>query len=123
MVENPLSAPCRRCLRDGQVGEAMILFPYASIGGGPYAESGPIFAHEASCEPDADEDVLPKMTSDRELVVVRAYDHRDWIHSARLTPGREAAHAIATLLATADIAFVHVRSATNGCFTYAVERA
>jgi len=124
VVENPLSAPCRRCLRDGAPGEVMILFSYASVdGGGPYAESGPVFAHETPCQSEPiDDDATPTMTADRELVVVRAYDQRSWIHSARLVSGKDAAHAIADMFANDDIAYAHVRSASNGCFTYRVDR-
>lgn len=124
VVATPLSSPCRHCLRDGAPGEAMLLFRYASVDDGPYAESGPVFAHEAACERAVESaDALPEMTAARELVVVRAYDGRDWIHSARLVPGREAADAVTQMFTNADIAYAHVRSATNGCFTYRVERA
>jgi hypothetical protein len=33
------------------------------------------------------------------------------------------ASAVGQMFADADIAYAHVRSATNGCFTYRVERA
>lgn len=124
VVATPLSSPCRHCLRDGAPGEAMLLFRYASVEDGPYAESGPVFAHETPCERAIEgADALPEMTAARELVVVRAYDGRDWIHSARLVPGRDASEAVRQMFANADIAYAHVRSATNGCFTYRVERA
>lgn len=124
VVATPLSSPCRHCLRDGEPGEAMLLFRYVSVDEGPYAESGPVFAHEAPCERAVESvDALPEMTAARALVVVRAYDGRDWIHSARLVAGPEAADALTQMFANADIAYAHVRSATNGCFTYRVERA
>ena len=42
-VDSPGSSPCRHCLRWAQLGERVILFPYAAIpSGNPYSETGPI---------------------------------------------------------------------------------
>jgi len=50
-ADSPSSYPCRHCLRWAQVGERVILFPYAAIPPGhPYSETGPIFVHEQPCE-------------------------------------------------------------------------
>jgi Protein of unknown function (DUF1203) len=117
--------PCRRCLRDGEVGEAMLLFAHSPFTtGGPYAETGPVFVHERACAaPDLAIDELPEVTRVRNQVVVRAYDHNGAIHDAALAGTGEVSAVIASFFADADVAFAHVRSVTYGCFTYAVERA
>jgi hypothetical protein len=124
IVEKALSSPCRRCLCDGEPGEAMLLFthkPFTHVG--PYAESGPVFAHEHACGgDDIAPNAVPAMTTQRAMVVVRAYDHRHFIHDAKLTPGIDAAAQLRALFADDTIAYAHVRSATYGCFTYRVER-
>ena len=117
--------PCRRCLRDGDVGEAMLLFAHSPFTtGGPYAETGPIFVHEQDCAPpDIAVDELPEVTRVRSQVIVRVYDRAGAIHDAALAETHDVSTVIASFFADADVAFAHVRSVTYGCFTYAVERA
>jgi hypothetical protein len=117
--------PCRRCLTDGAIGEAMLLFAHSPFEtGGPYAETGPVFVHERACAaPDLGVGELPEVTRVRSQVVVRAYDHAGAIHDAALADAPQAADVIVRFFADADVAFAHVRSVTYGCFTYAVERA
>ena len=125
IVETPLSSPCRRCLRDGAPGEAMLLFgfsPFTHVG--PYVDSGPVFAHEAPCMPQAfAPDTVPDMTAARAQVLVRVYDHRHWIHDAKLVSGADAAAALKDFFADETVAYAHVRSATYQCFAYSVDRA
>lgn len=125
IVATPLSSPCRHCLRDGEVGEAMLLFSHAPFEAtGPYAERGPVFVHERQCAPaDLAVDQLPEVTRVRKQVVARAYDQHGAIHDAALVDAPDAAAALRTFLEDANVAFVHVRSVTYGCFSYAVERA
>ncbi len=125
VVDAPLAYPCRHCLRDGEVGEAMLLFSHSPFETtGPYAERGPVFVHERACDaPDLAVDELPEVTRVRKQVVARAYDHSGAIHDAALVDAPDAAAALRTFFEDARVAFVHVRSVTYGCFTYAVERA
>ncbi len=57
-------------------------------------------------------------------VVVRGYTARDRINygSAELVEGRGAAPVIRRLLADPENAYLHVRTALNGCFLARVER-
>ncbi len=125
VVDAPLGYPCRRCLRDGEVGEAMLLFSHSPFQTtGPYAERGPVFVHARACvAPDLAVDELPEVTRVRQQVVARAYTHDGAIHDAALVDAPDAAVALRTFFEDARVAFVHVRSVTYGCFTYAVERA
>lgn len=124
IVDAPLGYPCRRCLRDGEVGEAMLLFGHSPFStGGPYAETGPVFVHERDCEGAAlSQGELPEVTRVRKQVVIRAYDHAGAIHDAALVDTPDVTAVLERFFQHADIAVAHVRSVTYGCFTYAVER-
>jgi Protein of unknown function (DUF1203) len=121
-VEAPHTAPCRHCLRWAQPGERVILFPYASIPPDrPYAESGPIFVHEARCESyGATNNYPPDFRQGR---VLRAYDSQDNMIDASVVEGEEPEAAIAKLFQNPEAAFLQTRSVTRGCFTFRVERA
>jgi hypothetical protein len=109
-------------LRWAQPGERVILFPYASIPPDrPYAESGPIFVHEAPCESyGATNNYPPDFRQGR---VVRAYDSQDDMIDASVVEGEEPEAVIAKLFRNPATAFLQVRSATRGCFTFKIERA
>lgn len=125
IVDAPLGYPCRSCLRDGEVGEVMLLFAHSPFEtGGPYAETGPVFVHERDCTPASPQrGELPEVTQVRKQVIVRAYDRAGAIHNAALVDTPDVAAALTRFFEDADVAFAHVRSVTYGCFTYAVERA
>jgi hypothetical protein len=120
-VDSPNAYPCRHCLNWAQPGERVVLFPYASIPPGrPYAESGPIVVHEQSCEPYAARNNYPPTL--REGRVFRAYDSQDMMIDAVLVNGEEPESVIAKMFGNPATAFLQVRSATRGCFTFKVER-
>jgi len=89
----------------------------------PYAETGPVFLHQASCE-RYEADNLPAWFAHLALALVRGYDANDWIvyETGRVVPGRELADACRDILARTDVAYVHIRSKFN-CFQCRVERA
>jgi hypothetical protein len=120
-AESPRGFPCRHCLRWAQPGEHMILFPFAAIAPGrPYSESGPIFVHAASCERYAmTHEYPPEFRKGR---VVRAYNSRHDIIAAEVANGEEPEAVIERFLQKPETAFVHVRSASHGCYTIEVER-
>ncbi len=121
-VDSPGSSPCRHCLRWAQPGERVILFPYAAIQSGhPYSETGPIFVHANECQRYSATNEYP--ADFRSGRVFRAYDSKYNIIDAQLMNGSEPEVVIESLFQNADTAFVDVRSVTNGCFTFRVQRA
>jgi Protein of unknown function (DUF1203) len=113
--------PCRHCLRWAQPGQRMILFPYAAISSGrPYSESGPIFVHAESCERYSEVDKYP--VEFREGRVMRAYDSQQNMIAAEVVNASEPEAMIEKLLKKPETAFVHVRSASHGCYTMEIER-
>lgn len=123
IITTPSSAPCRRCLRDGAPGETMLLFAHTPFDApSPYAETGPIFAHEQCEGASLAAGELPPVTMARAQAFVRAYDHAGAIHGAVLAQRENMPDVIARFFADSDVAYAHVRSASFGCFTYRVDR-
>jgi uncharacterized protein DUF1203 len=121
IADSPNGYPCRHCLRWAQPGERMILFPFAAIGPGhPYSESGPIFVHAEPCERYSATTEFP--AEFRKGRVIRAYDSRPNIIAAEVVNGTEPEAIIEKLLQNPETAFIHVRSASHGCYTMQVER-
>ena len=122
MADSPNGFPCRHCLRWAQVGERVILFPYAAIPPGhPYSETGPIFVHEQPCERYAATGEYP--SDFRSGRVFRAYNSEYDMIDAKPVNGGEPEAVIETLLQNPQAAFVDARSADRGCYTFRIERA
>ena len=121
-ADNRNSAPCRHCLRWANVGERVILFPYASIPvGHPYAESGPIFIHAESCARYPATTQYPDAF--RKGRVFRGYNSRFDMIDAVIPDTASPEEVITGLFANSEIAFIHVRSLDRGCYTMEVARA
>ena len=120
-ADSPNGYPCRHCLRWAQPGERMILFPFAAIAPGrPYSETGPIFVHAEPCERYAATHEFP--SEFRKGRVLRAYNSRHDIIAAEVANGEGPEAVIERFLQKPETAFVHVRSASHGCYTMEVER-
>jgi hypothetical protein len=121
IADSPNSYPCRHCLRWAQPGERMILFPFDAIPPGhPYSETGPIFVHAEPCQRYAVASEFP--SEFRKGRVIRAYDSKPNIIAAEVVNGTEPEAIIEKFLQNPETAFVHVRSASHGCYTMKVER-
>jgi hypothetical protein len=120
-ADSPRGYPCRHCLRWAKPGERMLLFPYAAIAPGrPYSESGPIFVHAEPCERYAATREFP--AEFRTGRVLRAYNSQHDIIAAEVANGEGPEDVIERFLQEPETAFVHVRSASHGCYTMEIER-
>ncbi len=120
-ADSPRGYPCRHCLRWARPGERMILFPFAAIAPGrPYSESGPIFVHAERCERYSATHEYP--SEFREGRVLRAYNSQHDMIAAEVVNGQGPEAVIERFLEEPETAFVHVRSASHGCYTMEVER-
>jgi hypothetical protein len=121
IADSPSGYPCRHCLRWATPGDRMILFPFAAIPvGRPYSESGPIFVHAEPCERYAKADEFP--ADFRRGRSIRAYDSDQNIIAAEFVNGSEPEAIIERFLEKPETAFVHVRSASHGCYTMEIQR-
>jgi hypothetical protein len=120
-ADSPRGYPCRHCLRWARPGERMILFPFTAIPPGrPYSETGPIFVHAEPCERYRDTEEFP--AEFREGRVLRAYNSRHDMIAAEVANGAGSEAVIERFLQKPETAFVHVRSASHGCYTMEIER-
>lgn len=118
-------APCRHCLQDIPEGRAMLVLawrPFATLQ--PYAETGPIFLC-ADCVRRPDGPDLPPVVASRPSFLVRGYGSDDRIvyGTGRIVATSALADACGTLLADPRVAYVHLRSASNGCYQARVDHA
>ncbi|HWX12826.1 MAG TPA: DUF1203 domain-containing protein [Trinickia sp.] len=118
------SGPCRHCLRYADSGERLLLFSYKPFAKpGPYQEVGPVFVHADGCERFASEGGFPADFNQRPLVL-RPYDAADNVQDSQVfAEAGGAERAARALLENPDVAYVHARSRTRGCYMFRIERA
>ncbi|MDF2235553.1 DUF1203 domain-containing protein [Albimonas sp. CAU 1670] len=118
-------APCRCCLRNIEPGEPMLILahrPFPALD--PYAETGPIFLHAEPCAPH--DPTVPATGICRvNKMLVKGYLANDRIHygTGRIVHPDDLPEAAAELLSDPRTAYLHVRSATNNCYQFRIERA
>lgn len=117
--------PCRHCLTEIGAGEPMLIlawrpFPEPQ----PYAELGPIFLHAEHCRRYDGSRGVPSMFLAWEQLLVRGYDatHRIVYGTGQIVATRALGTVAEQLLAQPEIAYLHVRSANNGCYQCRIER-
>jgi hypothetical protein len=118
--------PCRHCLTDVAAGEEYLVFAYRPFTAlQPYAETGPIFLHAKACERHSTDEHTPEMLRKSAHMIVRGYttDERIVYGTGAVVATDRIAETAAALLARDDVAFVHVRSASNNCFQCRIDRA
>ncbi|MEV7968997.1 DUF1203 domain-containing protein [Sphaerisporangium sp. NPDC088356] len=115
--------PLRCCLRDARPGEEMILFGYEPvIPPSPYREIGAVLAHARACAGPVSTDRYPEDWYGRPQVL-RAYDHRGWIHdTTRVHDGRDPQAVIAEMLSHPDVVRIHSRNVSYGCYMFEITR-
>ena len=118
--------PCRHCLEDIEAGEEMLVLSYRPFPTPqPYAEAGPIFLHGRRCARHPAQAQPPSMFLERQQMLIRGYssDHRIKYGTGRIVATADLAEECAAVIQGLDIAYVHLRSASNNCYQCRVERA
>ncbi len=117
--------PCRHCLNDVAAGEPFLVlahrpFPDAQ----PYAETGPIFLHAEPCERHGEVAEVPALFLSWAQALVRGYGKDDRIvyGTGQVVPSAEIAVTARELLAHPEVAYLHLRSASNNCYQCRIER-
>lgn len=123
VADAPHSYPCRRCLRDAEPGEALVLLSYDPfLGDSPYRQAGPILVHADDCAPyPEDLTRAPEQLSRRQLSV-RGFDAEHAQVATAVVDGAELDAVAERLLADPDLAYLHVHNAAPGCFAVRVDR-
>jgi hypothetical protein len=118
--------PCRHCLTDVADGEDYLILAYRPFPDPqPYAETGPIFLHASACQRATDASSLPPMLAKRKAHLIKGYgaDDRIVYGTGQIVAPDELEAASSKILAREDVAYVHVRSALNNCYTCRIDRA
>lgn len=119
--------PCRHCLSYIPEGAPMLIlghrpFPEAQ----PYAETGPIFLCADRCDPFDGHGMPPVLdTPTGEQRLLKGYSAKDRIvyGLGRIVPVDGIGAAAQDILTDPRVAYVHVRSSTNNCYTCRIDRA
>lgn len=119
--------PCRHCLGYVLKGEPYLVLAYRPFPAPqPYAEVGPVFLHAEPCPAHDPAAGLPaRQGSGGSAQILRGYgaDHRIVYGTGRVAQPGEIETVAEAVLARPEVAYVHMRSAANNCFTLRIDRA
>ena len=118
--------PCRHCLQDVVAGEDYLILAYRPFPAlQPYAETGPIFLHAEACERAGAAHETPAMLAKRAAHLIKGYSSDDRIvyGTGKIVPSADLNAEAAKIFKRDDVAYVHVRSSVNNCYTCRIERA
>jgi Protein of unknown function (DUF1203) len=117
--------PCRHCLHDVAAGEPYLILAYRPFPDlQPFAETGPIFLHAEPCARATDANTAPPNLTKRKAHLVKGYSKNNRIvyGTGKIAPSAELDAEAENILKRDDVAYVHVRSAVNNCYTCRIER-
>lgn len=118
------AVPCRATLRMVPEGAPYLIVAHRPFTGlNPYTETGPIFlSAEPLPVPAPGPDLPDFLRAPRYILRGYSADERIVYGTGQVVETADLIAASADLLARADLAFLHIRSATNNCFHVRVER-
>jgi hypothetical protein len=115
--------PCRVSLRDAEPGETLLLLNYEHQDAAtPYRASHAIFVREHAEQAHPAIDEVPDVLRQR-LLSVRAFDVSGMMVDADVIAGEALETAIARMLTSPAICYLHVHNAKPGCYAARVDRA
>ena len=117
--------PCRHCLRLVEKDEPYLTLAYRPFPElQPYAEVGPVFIHAEDCDAYNTHEKLPERERKGTGRILRGYgtDNRIVYGTGIVVSNEEIEEKAEAILARDDVAYVHMRSATNNCFTLRIDR-
>jgi hypothetical protein len=114
--------PCRITLDDASPGDTLLLLNYEhQEAATPYRSTHAIFVNERADAAATYVDTLPPVFPGRTLAL-RAFDADGMMTWAEITPGEDAAAAIARGFADPAVAYIHAHNAARGCFAARIDR-
>ncbi|MGR3433777.1 MAG: DUF1203 domain-containing protein [Shimia sp.] len=116
--------PCRAMMTMVPAGAPYLILAHRPFEGlHPYTETGPIFVAEGAERTPPTTDLPEMLSSPRYILRGYGADERIVYGTGRVIETPDIPAYAETLLARDDIAFVHVRSASNNCYQCRIERA
>ena len=116
--------PCRHCLRDIPAGAKMLVLAHKPFDGvHPYAETGPIFLCADRCARGGGTD-LPQVLQSSPDYLLKGYDATDRIvyGTGAITLAGDIPTRAETVFNDPRVAYIHVRSARNNCYSARIDR-
>ena len=117
--------PCRHCLQEIEAGDAYLILalrPFPDLH--PYAELGPVFLHADACAAYHPDGTLPAVLENRKTALIKGYsdDNRIKYGTGQIVETGAIPAAAADIFKDPEIAYIHVRSAQNNCYTCRIDR-
>lgn len=125
-ISDGLNDPCRHCLRFIPEGAEMLIVAHRPFGSlQPYAETGPIFLCAEDCQRWEGPGLPPVLADGPDERLLKGYSPDDRIvyGLGQIVPKGGIVARADTVLADPRVAYIHVRSSTNNCFTCRIDRA
>lgn len=124
-VSDGNGVPCRYSLRIVPDGKPYLILahrPFPTLQ--PYAEVGPIFVDAGTAERYPETDIVPPgLTSAHYIVRGYGADNRIVYGTGKIVATETIPQEAERMLENRDIAYVHVRSASNNCYQCRIDRA
>ncbi len=117
--------PCRHCLGTVAAGEEYLILAYRPFPAlQPYAELGPVFIHARECPAYRPERGLPEREVSGGGRILRGYgtDDRIVYGTGIVVANADIETQAVAILSRGDVAYVHMRSAANNCYTLRIDR-
>lgn len=124
-ISNGQGNPCRHCLQFIPEGAEMLILAHRPFDAPqPYAEVGPIFFCADDCAPWTGAGFPPVLGVGGDDRLIKGYDADDRIvyGLGRISTPDGMEEAIGDVLADPRVAYAHVRSSTNNCYTCRADR-
>ena len=115
--------PCRHCLQLIEKGKPVLVLahrPFSSVQ--PYAELGPIFLCGEDCMAGGGEALPAFLTAPQYILRGYSAEERILYGTGAVVPTADIPARAAALFDRPEVAFLHVRSASNNCYHCRIER-
>jgi Protein of unknown function (DUF1203) len=115
--------PCRHCLQLIGKGKPVLVLahrPFATVQ--PYAELGPVFLCGEECAMGGGEALPAFLTAEQYILRGYSADERIIYGTGAVVPTGEIPARAAALFERPEVAFLHVRSASNNCYHCRIDR-
>ena len=114
--------PCRVSLQDAEVGEELLLLNYRHLDANtPYRASHAIYVRRNAKQAQPMQDEVPDVLA-RRLLSVRAFDDQSEMVIADVVDGKGLPAILEAFFLQAEVAFIDVHNAKQGCFAARVSR-
>ena len=123
VVDEVPGFPDRIEMREGKIGETMLLINHASQSAAtPYRATHAIFVREGATARYDAVNQIPEVMRTR-LLSLRAFDEAGMMLDADVAQGNDIEPLIARLLSDPSVAYIHAHNAKRGCYSGRIERA